>query len=326
LEGLEAQLGRTGSVKKNRGVVELTQTLKSLIKYLSSNKVLLVSSIAAVSVLVTVIVVVSFQPAQVLNFLSPGGNSSNSKGGNQGSETDSNEESAVDGGPSESSSPSASSSSTPSATPTVETESQSEAKQAALTYLNQSYPYFRPLFSRNILRALLQDDGFSASDAAYASSAVSHNWSAEAEAIAYAYIADGFASRWSLITVLGAEEFNSTESNYAASRLEAENPDVWLDEASSFFDSHPDSDRKSKVEALAILTDSTFTSAEAAAVVGRFSSSFWEDSATLRGMDYYYGLQQSPGYQEVVDFLRARGYTQSEIDYAMPRIPLSPDS
>jgi hypothetical protein len=294
------------------------------------NKPVFFSSIGVFALVVTLGIAAVLQPSLPMGASSNDGGSSqtsNGKGDASGNEKSKSRNSSGTPSPSgtnQSTQPSPTSSA--GAVAAGETQSQAEAKQRARVLLTQEYQYFRPLFSRNILKSLLQDEGFSASDAAYAAGAVSHNWSAEAEAIANAYISDGFASRLALITVLGAEQFNSTESNFAAARLEADNPDVWLDEASSYFDSYPDSDRKSKVEALAILTEATFTSTEAAAVVGRLSSNFWEDSATLRAMDYYYGLQPPPGYQVVVDFLRAKGYSQSEIDYAMPRIPLSPDS
>jgi len=293
-----------------------------------ANKPIFFSSVFGFVLVVTLGVTAVLQPSAPLGESVTGGRSSDSsseKGTSSGNER--NKSGLTASGSPSSSGTNQSAEPTPTGSAAAgETQSQAEAKQRALILLTEEYQYFRPLFSRKIVRSLLEDEGFSAADASYAARSVSHNWAAEAVIIANEYINAEFSSRSTLMTVLSAEEFNSTEANNAAARLEEDNPDIWLDEASSYFDSFPSSDRLSRVEALDVLTDATFTSSEAATVVGRLSDYFWEDSATLRAMDYYYGLSPYPSYQQVVDFLRARGYEQSEIDYAMPRIPLSPDS
>lgn len=321
-------------MKKNWGVPGLKRTLKSIIKSWSSNKLIFVSSIAAVPVLGTVLVIVGFQSSQIVDSLSPVGNSSNSAGGNQKSESNSSGESDDDGVPSASSSPSASGTSktsggspTRSATPSVETESQREAKQAALTYLNQSYPYFRPLFSRNIVIQMLRDDGFSLADATYGAGAISHNWSAEAELVANDYIANSKYSRSGMIAALIAASFTSSEANFAVSQLEQSYPDgfywatLWLDQANSRLGEELNSGANfSQGEATAFLRTAGFTDSEVAAVVGDITEYSWQQFAELSALDYYYGTSPTPSREQVEDYLRGRGFAQSQIDYAMSRL------
>ena len=281
------------------------------------------------------------QATQVFTFLFSGGTTTNSLEGNQTTGTDSDgesfaqEELSTPSSPSPSSAPSVAGTSqksgvapTQSAKPVVETESQAAAKQRAATYLTQDFSSsMRPLFSRVIIIQKLREDGFSPSDAAYAAGAVAHDWSAEAELMAIDYVADPSNSRLGLIADLTAEGFTQSESNFAIAQLEASYPNnfywetIWLDQADRYLAAELYSGANfSRNEAVSFLLSAGFTGSEANAVVSEYIERQWEDSALLSAMDYRFGNSPAPSNDQVEDYLRSRGFTQSNIDYAMSHL------
>lgn len=205
----------------------------------------------------------------------------------------------------------------------VESASQAAARRAAATYLNQEYQYFRPIFSRVIIIQMLRDDGYSLDDATYASNAVSHNWSTEAALMADELIATGYYSRSTLISELRAENFTSSEAGFAVGELEASYQQnqywetLWLDQASGYLgEALNSSTNYSEVEANQYLRTAGYTTSECAAVIADISDVYWETSATMSAMDYYYG-PDSPTREQVENYLSGRGYSQSQIEYAM---------
>jgi hypothetical protein len=302
-----------------------------------------VSSLVVVPAVVILVVVSATQPGIINDAPTPGANSSKSPEDNQDStNTDSgepeSEASSASGSPSASASPSASSSagnvgntpssggstsSTRSPTPFVESASQAEAKQAAAVYLNQEYQYFRPLFSRVLIIQMLRDDGYTLADATYAAGAVSHDWSAEAALMANDLIGNSYYSRSGLIAELRSENFTSSEASYAAVQVENLWPEgfywetLWLDQASNYLNEETSSGSNfSEVEANEFLRTAGYTSAEVTAVLGDVSEYSWETFALYSAWEYYY-VPDAPTREQVESYLRGRGFTQSQIDYAM---------
>ena len=320
------------------GNMKFLSSFRTLIESSTRNKWLFVSGLVVVPATVILVVVSAMQPGIVSETLTPGGSSSNSADNDK----DSPEKPSEEAGSEKSSSPSASPSLSPSAssstgtssggsptstrepTPFVESASQAEAKRAAATYLNQVYQYSRPIFSRLILAQMLRDDGYSLADANYAAGAVSHNWSAEAALMANELIGLNY-SRSGLITVLRADNFTSSEANFAVAELESTYPDglywatLWLDNASNYLAQEIYSGSNfSEAEASQFLRNAGYTSAEVSAVLAEseYPESHWEISAELSAMDYYY-VPDMPSFEQVESYLRGRGFTQSQIDYAM---------
>ncbi len=322
--------------------MELLSNLKSLFAAWSKNKWVFVPSLVAVPAAAILIVVSATQPDVISDTLAPGGNSSNALDDKESPEAKSKEEGS-EVSPSASTSPSPSASSTASnpgsssssggsttgtrtPTPFVESASQAEAKQAAATYLNQEYQYSRPLFSRVIIIQMLRDDGYSLADATYASNAVTHNWSAEAELMANDLIAERNYSRSGLIAALRSDNFTSSEASFGVSQLEATYQQnqywetLWLDQASAYLgEALNSSTNYSEVEANQYLRTAGFTSAEVSAVLADISDAYWESSATMSAMDFYY-VPDRPTREQVESYLAGRGYTQSQITYAMDRL------
>lgn len=174
---------------------------------------------------------------------------------------------------------------------------------------------------------MLRDDGYSLADANYAAGAVSHNWSAEAALMANELIGLNY-SRSGLITVLRADNFTSSEANFAVAELESTYPDglywatLWLDNASNYLAQEIYSGSNfSEAEASQFLRNAGYTSAEVSAVLAEseYPEGHWEISAEFSAMDYYY-VPDMPTREQVESYLRGRGFTQSQIDYAMERL------
>ncbi len=318
-------------------------SFRSLLKAWTSNTWIFVSSLVVVPAVMILVVVSATQPGIIGDNLTPGANSSKSPEEKEDSaSTDSgqpeSEASSASPSPSGSASPSSSSSaastgnspssggstsSTRSPTPFVESASQAEAKQAAAVLLNQEYQYSRPLFSRVSIIQMLRDDGHTLADATYAAGAVSHDWSTEAALMANDLIGNSYYSRSGLIGALRADNFTSSEASYAAGLLENEYPDelywatLWLDQASNYLGEELNSGSNfSQVEANQFLRTAGYTSAEVTAVLTDIEESSWQTFALYSAGDYY-GGPDSPTSEQVESYLRGRGFTQSQIDYAM---------
>ena len=171
---------------------------------------------------------------------------------------------------------------------------------------------------------MLRDDGYTLADATYAAGAVSHDWSTEAALMANDLIGanTNYYSRSGLIAELRSENFTSAEASYAAVQVENSYPEgyywetLWLDQASSYLNTFS---RFSEVEASQYLRSAGYTTSEVTAVIADFPEVSFQAHAELSAMDYYYG-PDSPTREQVENYLQGRGFTQSQIDYAMPRL------
>lgn len=316
-------------------------TFRSLLEAWTSNRWIFVSSLVVVPATVILLVVSATQPSIIVDTLTPGGNSSESAeddkdspstdSGGPGSEAPSSSPSSAPnlGGPTSSG---GSTTGTSEPTPFVESASQAEAKQAAAVYLNQEYQYFRPLFSRVLIIQMLRDDGYTLADATYAAGAVRHDWSEEAAIMANDLIGGNinYFSRSGLISELRSENFTSSEASYAAGLIENSYPQgfywatFWLEQASSYLNAEVQSgSNPSEIEASQILRSAGFTSAEVTEVLAMdYSEYSWQIFAESSAFAYYYDYsgQENPSPAQVENYLRGRGFTQSQIDYAMGRL------
>lgn len=314
----------------------------ALMKSWAANKWILFPSLAVVSVTVAVLVVTATQPSIISDALTPGGSSSSEKENDKDSLDADSGEAGNEASPSASASPSSSSSpsnsnqspssggstsSSPEATPFVESAAQAEAREAAAVYLTQDYQYPRPLFSRLRLAEMLRDDGYSSANATYAAGAVSHDWSAEAELVANDLVSEGSYSRSGLIAELRSENFTSSEASFAAGQLESSYPDgfywstIWLDQASTHLSNEITSGSYfSEVEANQFLRAAGFTTAEVSAVLAAdYTEDSWRYFAEWEAFEYFY-VPEQPTLEQVRSYLAGRGFTQSQIDYAISRL------